>query len=252
MTALVVPGGVRDAVHPVTAVLTGFADVCGRLTALQGTLFGRPGQPAEVPRSWYGQGPVVLVGGVGTTDFGLGAMRAWLERLGYDVVLHTTGIGTDCGARSVDRLRRVVERVDDGDGVRLVGHSRGGQFARVVTASGAPVRALVTLGSPFDLLRMSAPLLAAGVVLGAVGSLGAPGIATLGCLRGRCCAEFRDALRTPVPVPFTSVYTRGDRVVPWRSSVDDAAENVEVTGGHLALLDRPDSLRAVAAGLAAA
>jgi pimeloyl-ACP methyl ester carboxylesterase len=239
------------AVHPVTAVLTGVADVCGRVTALGGALRGRPEPPAEVPASWFGQGPVVLVGGVGTTDFGLQTLRRWLERLGYDVFLHTVGIGTGCGGRSVSRLCRLIERVDDGRGVRVVGHSRGGQFARAATAAGVPVRALVTLGAPFDLLRMSTPLLAIGVLVGAAGSIGFPGLATLGCWRGTCCADFREALRAPVPVPFTSVFTRDDRVVPWRSSVDDHARNVEVSGGHLGLLERPDALRAVAVGLAA-
>jgi pimeloyl-ACP methyl ester carboxylesterase len=252
MSASALAGVPGDAVHPVTAALTGVADVCGRMTALGGSLFGRPDQPAEVPAGWYGRGPVVLVGGVGTTDSGLGAMRAWLERLGYDVVLHTVGIGTGCGGRSVARLCRLVERVDDGAGVRLVGHSRGGQFARAAVAAGAPVRALVTLGAPFDLVRMSPPLLALGVFVSTAGSLGFPGLATLGCLRGSCCADFRAGLRAPVPAPFTSVFTRGDRVVPWRSSVDDGADNVEVSGGHLGLLDRPDALRAVARGLAAA
>jgi hypothetical protein len=241
-----------DAVHPVTALLTGVADVCGRMTALAGSVFGSAGQPAEAPAAWYGAGPVVLVGGVGTTDAGLDRMRRWLDSLGYRVSVHTTGIGTGCGGRSVERLRRLIERVDDGGGVRVVAHSRGGQFARAATVAGAPVRALVTLGTPFDLLRLSPPLLALGMLVGAAGSLGVPGFATLDCMRGRCCAEFRTALRAPVAVPFTSVHTRGDRVVPWQSSLDDGATNVEVTGGHLGLLDRPDALRAVAVGLAAA
>lgn len=236
-----------DAVHPVTAVLTAAADLCGRLTALVGAAVE---EPADLPRAWHGRGPVVLVGGVGTTDFGLETMRRRLTALGYRVAVHTTGIGTGCGADSVGKLRRVIERMDDGDGVFLVAHSRGGQFARAATVAGAPVRALVTLGTPFDPYRLSAPLLALGFALGAVGSLGFPGLATLGCLYGDCCAEFRAALRTPVRVPFTSIFTRGDRVVPWRSSLDDGAVNVEVSGGHLGLLDRPEALGAVAAALA--
>jgi hypothetical protein len=237
--------------HPVTAVLTGFAEVCGRATALGGAIRGRPRPPAPVHPGWCGHGPVVVVGGVGTTDSGLVPLQRWLERLGYDVVVHTAGIGTGCGGRSVRHLRRVIDRADDGGGVRVVAHSRGGQFARAAAVAGAPVRALVTLGTPFDLFRMSLPLLAAATVVGAVGSLGLPGLATLGCLRGPCCAEFREALRAPVPAPFTSVFTRGDRVVPWTSSRDDRARNVEVSGGHLGLLERPDALAAVAEALAA-
>jgi hypothetical protein len=237
---------------PVTAALTAVADVCGRLTALTTAVTGRPEQPGPVRQEWLGSGPVVIVGGFGTTPFGLKVMRRWVERLGYRATVHTAGIGTGCGGRSVRRLREVIERADEGDGVRVVAHSRGAQFARVATIGGAPVTALVALGSPFDMSRMTPSMLAAATVVGAVGSLGLPGIATLECLRGPCCAEFREALRAPVPVPFTSVFTRGDRVVPWRASVDRCARNVEVGGGHLGLLDRPDALHAVAAGLAAA
>jgi len=240
-----------DPVHPVTAALTGVADVCGRLTGLGGALTRRRAEPIRAPADWYGAGPVVLVGGFGTTDHGLRTMRRWLERLGYRVTVHTTGIGTGCGGRSVERLRRVVGGADEGEGVRVVAHSRGAQFARAATAAGARVRALVTLGAPFDQFPLSVPALAAGLLVGVAGSLGIPGLATLGCVRGPCCAEFRAALRAPVAVPFTSVFTRGDQVVPWRSSVDDSAHNVEVSGGHLGLLDRPDSLAAVAAALAA-
>jgi palmitoyl protein thioesterase len=239
------------ATTPVTTAVTAFADVCGRMTALVGAVTGRPEGPGPVRDEWLGSGPVVLVGGVGTTPFGLEPLRRWVERLGYDATVHTTGIGTGCGGRSVAQLREVVERVDTGDGVRVVAHSRGGQFSRAAIAGGAPVRNLVTLGSPFDMFRMSPPLLAAATFMGAAGSLGFPGLATLACLRGPCCAEFREALRAPVPVPFTSVYTRGDRIVPWQSSVDASARNVEVEGGHLGLLERRDALHAVAAALAA-
>jgi hypothetical protein len=240
-----------DPVHPVTALLTGVADVCGRLAELGGSVTGRPAEPDEAPALWRGSGPVVLVGGFGTTDRGLRVMRGWLERLGYRVTVHTTGIGTGCGGRSVERLCRVVEAADEGGGVGVVAHSRGAQFARAATAAGARVRALVALGAPFDQFPRSVPALAAGLLVGVAGSLGIPGLASLGCVRGPCCAEFRAALRAPLAVPFTSVYTRGDQVVPWRSSVDDGADNVEVSGGHLGLLDRPDALAAVAAALAA-
>lgn len=239
------------AATPATAAVTAFADVCGRLTALVGAVAGRPEPPAEVREEWLGSGPVVLVGGVGTTPFGLEPLRRWVERLGYDATVHTAGVGTGCGGRSVEQLREVIERVDDGGGVRIVAHSRGGQFSRAAIAAGAPVRSLVTLGTPFDMQRMRPHLVVAATFIGAVGSLGFPGLATLACLRGPCCAEFRDALRAPVPVPFTSVYTRGDQVVPWEASVDDGARNIEVGGGHLGLLERRDALHAVADALAA-
>jgi triacylglycerol lipase len=223
-----------------------------RLIGLAGLAAARTADP---PARWRGAGPVVLVGGFCAPGAALGPMRRWLECLGYEVVLHTAGAGMGCAGRSVEALSTAVARTADDAGapVRLVAHSRGGQFARVAARrDGAPVRALVTLGSPFDLYDMSLAVLVQAALVATAGSLGAPGLARLGCLRGTCCEEFRDGLRRRVPVPFTSIYSRSDRAVPWRASADVAARNVEVTGGHLDLLTGAAPLHAVAEALAAA
>jgi pimeloyl-ACP methyl ester carboxylesterase len=143
--------------------------------------------------------------------------------------------------------------------VQVVGHSRGGQFARVAASradvrAGAHVAGLVTLGAPFDLYGLRWPTLAQAAAVSAAGSLGVPGLATLRCLRGGCCAAFRAGLRASWPreVPFTSIYSRADRAVPWRSSHDPWARNVEVAGAHLALLTAPPAFREVCAALARA
>ncbi|MFC5947415.1 esterase/lipase family protein [Pseudonocardia lutea] len=222
-----------------------------RLSLVSGALLHRAEPDPPLRRAWCGSGSLVLVGGFGTTDARLRPMQRWLERLGYEVVLHTVGVGMGCGGRSVEALRRTVARADRGDGVHVVAHSRGGQFARAAIAAGAPVRGLVTLGSGFDLYRLGLPVVAVVALIGAAGSIGLPGAATLGCLRGPCCAEFRAALRDAVGVPFTSVFSRRDRVVPWRSSRDPHATNVEIGGSHLGLLSDTDAKRAVAVALAA-
>ncbi|GAA2896831.1 hypothetical protein GCM10010472_64100 [Pseudonocardia halophobica] len=235
---------------PAAGVLDGLAALGTRLSLVSGALLQRAQPDPPLRRAWRGHGPLVLVGGFGTTDAGLGPMRRWLGRLGYDVTPHTVGVGMGCGGRSVEALRRTLERADTGDGVHVVAHSRGGQFARAAIAADAPVRGLVTLGSGFDLYRLGLPVLGLAAVLGAAGTLGVPGAATLGCLRGPCCADFRTALRGAVGVPFTSVFTRRDRVVPWRSSRDPHATNVEIGGSHLGLLSDTDAKRAVAVALA--
>jgi len=137
--------------------------------------------------------------------------------------------GLGCAGRSADALAEQLRAVSERAGlpVRVIGHSRGGQFARVAARRAldrhqVEVAALVTLGAPFDLYGLRWSLLAQAAALSIAGSLGAPGLATLGCLRGRCCAAFRDGLRAPWPseVPFTSIYARGDRAVPARASID--------------------------------
>jgi pimeloyl-ACP methyl ester carboxylesterase len=65
-------------------------------------------------------------------------------------------------------LDEAVDLDQFGEGVRLVGYSRGGQFARVA-AQLRPVGVLVTLGAPFDLFRLGpAALLPAVAVAAAV------------------------------------------------------------------------------------
>lgn len=235
--------------HPVTGGLTALATLVGRATAVRTLWRGRPTPVDDVPRRWHGSGPVVVVGGVGTVAAGLRPLVEWLERFGYDVTTHTAGIGAACGARSTESLLTTIAAADRGAGVHLVAHSRGGLFARAAVAAGAPVRSLTTLGSPFDLRRLGIAGLLVGGLVSTAGTLGIPDVARLECLVGECCADFRRAVRARVTVPFTSVYSRRDRVVAWRASADPAARQVEVDGSHLDLLDRPEPLAAVAEAL---
>lgn len=206
----------------------------------------------DLPDAPRGNGPVVLVGGFCTSDLTLDPLRHRLDRLGYTVTTHTAGAGMGCGRRTVERLGEVVREAADaaGEPVQLLGYSRGGQFARAVAADPAmPVRALVTLGTPFDVRGVSVPLLLQGAALAVAGTLGVPGLFTLSCFLGPCCTAFHDTLRAAPEVPFTAIYSREDRLVRWRACQDPAARTVEVPGSHLGLLVDPAPLRAVAEAL---
>ena len=68
----------------------------------------------------------------------------------------------------------------------------------------------------------------------------------------RAALEALDAER-PVRVPFTSIYSRNDRVVNWKACVDrvtPSAKHVEVGSSHFGLLVDPDVWLAVAVALA--
>lgn len=201
-----------------------------------------------------GRGAVVLVGGFATTAPVLEPMTRWLTARGWDVTSVTDGAGLCCAGSSVDVLcTHVVAAAERARSpVWLIGHSRGGQFARAA-AGAVPghVAGLITLGAPFDLYGLGLPTLAAAAVVTAAGTLGVPGMATLRCLTGSCCREFRAALRRDLPagMPFTSIYSRGDRSVPAYASIDPAARNIEVAGSHLSLLTSADARRAVLAAL---
>ena len=202
-----------------------------------------------------GEGPVVLLGGLGETRPCLEPMSLWLTRLGYDVTPYTIAAGMGCSQRTVTSLTRRVRELADraGQPVRLVGHSRGGQFARAVGVD-APdaVSHLVTIGTPFDLWGLTPPMAAAAWGLAAAGTAGVPGLYRLGCFVGRCCQRFRAALRAPWPedLPFTSIYSRTDAAVPWRASHDPHAHNVVVRNGHIAQLTSAVTQRAVGEALA--
>lgn len=209
-------------------------------------------EPDALPDAWRGDGPVVLVGGFCTRELTLQPLRIRLVRLGYSVTTYTAGAGLGCGRRSVDDLKNVVQASADAAGspVRLVGYSRGGQFARSVTADPAmPVRSLVTLGTPFDIDGVSLPLRLQVAALAVAGTLGVPGLFTMSCFYGSCCARFRHELRAVPEVPFTAIYSREDRLVRWQACLDPAARTVEVPGSHLGLLVDIEPLRAVAEAL---
>ncbi len=89
-----------------------------------------------------------------------------------------------------------------------------------------------------------------GVHVVGYSTLGMPNLATTSCLVGPCCAAYRRRLREPLPVPFTSIYSKRDRLVPWRASIDEGALNVEVDGSHLDLVETGPARIAVGRALA--
>jgi len=60
-------------------------------------------------------------------------------------------------------------------------------------------------------------------------------------------------LRTPPPVPTTSIYSRTDGIVSWRCSLNEPsaiAENIEVHASHVGMGMNPLALYAIADRLA--
>ena len=87
---------------------------------------------ADVPRG-NGQ-PVILLPGLGAGDPTLLVLAAWLRRIGYRP--HVCGFvaNVSCSDRALERVERRLEAVhaDDGRRVALIGHSRGGHYARAL------------------------------------------------------------------------------------------------------------------------
>lgn len=200
--------------------------------------------------------PVVLVPGFLAGDVTLAVMRGWLGRMGYDA--HGCGMvaNVDCSDRTADRLHDqvVALHATTGRRVTVIGHSRGGHFAKAL-ARRDPERmaAAISIGagldSPFDI---STPTRAAVRAVRAVHAQTSDRVSRNGCFTETCRCRFVADYAGPTPdtVPFTSIYSKGDGVVRWRACVVPYADCVEVTGSHVGLAFNRHAYREIAARLA--
>ena len=199
--------------------------------------------------------PVMLVSGLLASDDTLGWMARWLKSTGHRPCRAGISWNVDCSSATVARLERRLECLHEetGQRVAIVGQSRGGSFARVL-AKRRPdlVSGIVTLGSPLASGLDVHPAVRAQIyVMGALGTVGAPGFFRRSCLWGDCCTSFWDDAKADFPqgVGFVSIYSRSDGIVKWRACLDKAAELVEVRASHCGMSVNAEVYRAVAATL---
>jgi pimeloyl-ACP methyl ester carboxylesterase len=189
--------------------------------------------------------PVLTLPGFLASDLSMAPMRHYLGELGYATQAWRMGRNVGGVARLrgalLDRLAGIHR--DAGRKVSIVGWSLGGVYARDL-ALWAPdlVRYVVTLGSPFanDVRATNATRL----------------YEALSGERVEDYAEQREALAGDLPVPTSSIYSRADGVVNWRTCLlrpSARAENIEVhLASHIGLGVNPAALWAVADRLAQA
>jgi pimeloyl-ACP methyl ester carboxylesterase len=199
--------------------------------------------------------PVMLVPGFLAGDLSLGVLARWLRDLGYRPTRARIRANIDCTERALRRLEVQLQHAAERHGrdVSIVGQSRGGTMARALAVRRPDlVRSIVCLGSPVvDQLDVH-PLVRVQVrTVAALGTLGVPGLFSLGCT-SRCCAQAVSDITAPFPadLPFTSIFSRSDGVVGWRSCLDPAARHVEVRSSHIGMAVNPEVFRAVAEALA--
>ena len=181
-------------------------------------------------------------------------MREWLARIGHRP--HESGIrlNVDCSNRCLLGLeRRLSHRRARGRPVAIVGHSRGGHFAKAL-AHRRPelVSRVVSMGAGLDTpFAISAPTLGAVAAVRAVHgrttTAAPPRLLDRG-LRLRVRHHYRGAF--PEHIPITSIFSKGDGVVRWEACVVPYARCVEVTGSHIGLACNRKAYRAVAKALA--
>jgi pimeloyl-ACP methyl ester carboxylesterase len=191
--------------------------------------------------------PVLVLPGLGASDFSTKPLRSFLADRGYDA--HAWGLGRNFGLRD-GVLEGMVERLDEiytetGEKVSLIGWSLGGIFARELAKMfPEKVRSVISLGSPHsgDPRATNAWRFYEFV---AGHSVEEPPIETL--------------LHKAPPVPTTSVYTKTDGVVAWQNCHQTKpvcpkkakqVENIQVEASHCGLGVNPAVLYILADRLA--
>jgi pimeloyl-ACP methyl ester carboxylesterase len=184
---------------------------------------------------------VLVLPGLVAPDASTVMLRGFLRRQGWRT--HGWRLGFNLGPREgvieacVERILTLQRR--SGRKVSLIGWSLGGVFARELSKMlPETVRQVITLGSPVgnDTHATNARQLYEFVS------------------GDRAYApELMARLHEPTPVPCTSIYSRSDGVVHWRSSLQppgDQAENIAVRASHTGMGMNPLVLRLVAERLA--
>ena len=184
--------------------------------------------------------PVLLIPGFLAGDWTLRVMHSWLDRLGYRSYLSGILLNVHHSERLLAGLRRKVIEIqkDTGSRVSLIGHSRGGLLAKVL-AQRRPqiVEQVIALGSPLaDWTDLAA------ITHHAVGVVRTANELAFG-RRLNAEGRFTYDLKLPPPVPTTSIYTRADDVVNFRSCLRPDIPALPVWGSHNGLVVNPEVYR---------
>ncbi len=190
--------------------------------------------------------PVVIFPGLGTDAHFTAPLARHCEELGYTT--YDWGRGFNTGPQGDVRtwlmgLARDVGHLleDHREKATLIGWSLGGVYAREVAKPlRRRARQVISIGAPFA---------------GSPENTNAAWLYKL--LNGKNPEVDNDLyaqLRTPPPVPVTSIYSRSDGIVAWQACREKTTagemENIEVESSHLGLPWNPEVLTVVADRLA--
>jgi triacylglycerol lipase len=190
---------------------------------------------------------VVLV--TGYLDGGTGSrpLVDWLRGAGYRVDVAKMRGNIGASSTGVERIEHTLRSADDGPAI-LIGHSRGGQLARVAAFRNPElVDQLITLGAP---VRAHLPRNAA--LRTSVEALRLIYLLPIGPnLDPKANTRYEQDLFTPfdVDVPWTSIWSKIDGVVEWQTCLDERAQSIEVPTSHTGLIASVASFRAIASVL---
>jgi len=168
----------------------------------------------------------------------------------WDVTEADVGRNSGPAYDSVDISERQLFELSEraGQPVTLIGHSRGGQFARILAVRHpALVEQVVALGAPlnvkyppFFVVKLPAELLDRLWRKGLFGPVYPDREDAVDNDRYRCF---------PNSVDFVSIFSKTDGIVDWRFSADPAAAHIEIDSTHRAMWGSVEGIKAIATAL---
>ena len=182
----------------------------------------------------------MLIPGFLSGDWSLRVMRDWLNRIGYKSYLSGILFNVHHSEKMLAGLRHRLVQIEKetGSRVSLVGHSRGGLLAKVLSQrKPQSVEQVIALGAPLadwtDLALMTQH------AVGVVRTANEIAFGRSFNAEGR----FSHDLSLPPAVPTTSIYTRSDDVVNFRSCLRPDIPAISVWGSHNGLVVNPEGYR---------
>lgn len=184
--------------------------------------------------------PVLLIPGFLAGDWTLRFLDSWLQRVGYAPYLSGIVLNVQQSEHMLALLGKRLLQVEKeaGSRVTLVGHSRGGLLAKVLSnRRPKSVEQVITLSAPLadwtDLAALTHH--AVGVVRTANEIAYGRKLNPEG--------RFTYDLELPPAVPVTSIYTKTDDVVNFRACLRPDIPSIAVWGSHNGLVMNPEAYR---------
>jgi len=189
----------------------------------------------------HGDGrPVLLIPGFLSGDWSMRVMHAWLARIGYRPFDSGIAFNVRHSEHMLAGLRRRLIGVQEetGSRVSLIGHSRGGLLAKVLChRRPEAIEQAITLGAPLANWTDLATITHHAVGLVKIANEIAYG------RKLNPEGRFDHELALAPIVPTTSIYTRSDDVVNFRSCLRPDLPALPVWGSHNGLVVNPEVYR---------